>query len=579
MSDAPPDANRPAAAAPGTLSALPRGVLAFCGAMLAVGLIARVVPLLDLGGRMLAQWPTEDGYFMLAMARNVALGHGLSVTGGEMPTNGTQPGTTFLWSFIFSLVGGDREKGVFIVQILEVLIALGATAGLYRVGLRVLVGHPARETVAALAASIWFASPLVVPHSMNCLETGAYACIGVWITSIFIERPLDDAVPWSWGRSLAVGVLLGAAFWTRNDACFLILGACLVYLYTGYHCGPVVVRERFLRTLVFGGTSVVTASPWLIYNYTNFGHIMPVSGRAESLTGSFAGNLDDLPAVLVEYLLLLLPIPQKLQDHPVVVLGCVVVLLVAGGMLLAAWRISRRPVRALIVMIGIYTASLCLFYGLFFGAPWFIARYLFPASPYIMLFTVAVGWKLWSRLGAPVQVPMAATVGLAALLLAGGLNVRTYNKGGKHQHFQVVEWVKKNTTEETYVGAIQTGTLGFFHDRTINLDGKVNIKAYEALKEARLAEYVAASRIEVLADWAGIADWYEMGPIQQHFDLIVHDTEKNLGVLRRKRPGQVNLGNPTRGAPAAPAAPTLGGGPAAVTASDAGQPTGDGGAP
>jgi hypothetical protein len=577
MSDASADASRAPGAAPGTVSALPRGVLAFCGALLAVGIISRVVPLLDIGGRMLAQWPTEDGYFMLAMARNVALGHGLSVTGGEMPTNGTQPGTTFVWSVLFWLVGGDRNKGVLLVQILEVFIALGTSAGLYRLGLKVLIGHPARETVSALTAALWFASPLVVPHTMNCLETGAYACIGVWITSVFIERPLDDAVPWTWGRSVAVGVLLGAAFWARNDACFLILGACLVYLYSGYHCGPVVVRERFLRTLVFGATSVLTASPWLIHNYTNFGHIMPVSGRAESLTGKFATNLDDLPSVLVEYLLVLLPIPQKLQDHPVVVAGCVLGLLVTVAILLVAWRNSRRPVRALIVMIGIYAVALSLFYGLFFGAPWFIARYTMPLSPYFTLLTVTVAWKLWSRLGMPVQMPMAATVGLGALLLAGGLNVRLYTKGSQHPHFQVVDWVKQNTSEATYVGAVQTGTLGFFHDKTINLDGKVNIAAYEALTRAELAEYVAASNIEVLADWAGLADWYEMPLIQEHFDLIVHDTEKNLSVLRRKRPGQINLGKPTP--PPTPVAPEAAVVAGEASAADAGVAADDGGAP
>ena len=46
---------------------------------------------------MLRQWPTEDGYLMLTIARNMALGNGMSTADGELPTNGTQPLATTIW--------------------------------------------------------------------------------------------------------------------------------------------------------------------------------------------------------------------------------------------------------------------------------------------------------------------------------------------------------------------------------------------------------------------------------------------------------------------------------------------------
>ena len=126
--------------------------------LFAMGLFARVAPLVEGGdvsvpeGRLLSQWPTEDGYFMLTMGRNVGLGHGLSVAGGEMPTNGTQPLTTFVWAAAYAAVGGDRLLGVLIAQLFQLLAAAGTAFLLFRLGQRALAGRThARETSAVAA--------------------------------------------------------------------------------------------------------------------------------------------------------------------------------------------------------------------------------------------------------------------------------------------------------------------------------------------------------------------------------------------------------------------------------------------
>ena len=103
-------------------------------------------------------------------------------------------------------------------------------------------------------------------------------------------------------------------------------------------------------------------------------------------------------------------------------------------------------------------------------------------------------------------------------------------------HFQVVEWVEENVPEEVWVGAIQTGTLGFFHARTINLDGKVNPEALLARRDERIPEYVIGQDIEYLVDWIGISSWMNLPGIASHFEVLVASEEKNLAVLGRKAP-------------------------------------------
>jgi hypothetical protein len=112
-------------------------------------------------------------------------------------------------------------------------------------------------------------------------------------------------------------------------------------------------------------------------------------------------------------------------------------------------------------------------------------------------------------------------------------------KGGSHMHRQVVEWVTANVPGDSWVGAVQTGTLGFFHDRTINLDGKVNPDALRVLmKQGHILDYVVESEIDYIADWVGMADWVhmDMSPeFSRQFEIVVRDEALNLGVLRQNR--------------------------------------------
>ena len=492
---------------------------AWIAALYAFGGIARVLPLLDPARRM-QQWPTEDGYFMLTMGRNVALGHGLSVAGGEMPTNGTQPLTTFVWALGYLLVGPEREPGVVLAQVLQIVAAAWCAFGIYRLGRRVW-GDASWK--AWLASAVWFASPVVMPHTMNCLETGFYACVATWIAWLFLHEEHE----WSVRRVIGFGFALGVCFWIRNDAAFLILAICLVDLWRGR-------RERLPRILAYGTISVLVASPWLIFNYTQFGHLMPVSGRAEALTGHL--NIAGVPIVLAEYLMAFVAIPHSISEHPAVV-G-----IASAGVVVTAlwlWRARERfdaTQRRFVGMAAIYVVGLSGFYGLYFGAAWFLPRYFAPTSPLLVLATVAGFAAVWAKLEARAtlrpKLAVLAALGVSAIVTL--LAWRQWAQGDRHAHFQVVAWVDEHVGEDEWVGAIQTGTLGFFHDRTVNLDGKVNIAAYEALVAGREGEYVVEdTEIRYLADWVGMRDWLTKPAIAEHFELIEYDPEQNLAVLRR----------------------------------------------
>ena len=507
------------------------GFKVLLGVLIAVGLIARAAPFLDIDNRLLEQFVTEDGYFMLAIARNLAIGNGFSIADGEMPTNGTQPLTTLLFTLGYLVVGGAKKAGVGIAQGIQFIAAIAAAWFLYRLGLKALARRSDAPYIAALAAATWFASPLTLPHSMNGLETGIYALVAILVALRFVEDDVSAERPWTLPQCLVSGFLLGVAFWTRNDAAFLILAACLTYLYSGVHLGLGAVGARFARALVFGATSILVASPWLGFNYSLFGHIVPVSGRAESLTAELFHNVLEVPPVLLEYFAVFIPIPQVYEQISTVAAACIIPLLAIVVTLPWVWGIANRTERRLMLLVMIYGTGLSAFYGLYFGAGWFMARYLFPLSPFLALL-----WATWVMSWLVPRMRSIVLTGLAGVMvsLVVAQNVRWYRAGDRHPHFQVIEWADSNIPKTMWTGAIQTGTLGYFHNRTVNLDGKVNIDAYHATKNDRSGPYVITTDIEYLLDWTGMAEWLTKPAIEADFRVIVLDYDQELAVLQRR---------------------------------------------
>ncbi len=501
--------------------------------LFAVGALSRLAPLFDAGGRLFRQFPSEDGYLMLTIARNVALGNGMSVADGVVPTNGTQPLATLLWAAVFWLARGEREAGVRGILLVQVGLAVACAVLLWRLGRELFGARPGGAGAALLISAAWFASPRVVTHSMNCLESGLYALVVIAVALVFARSPRAER--WSAARCLATGVLLGLGFWTRNDAVFLVLAACLVHVGWGWSDSAKPVTRRFGETLAFGATSVAVAIPWLVFNQLRFGAIVPVSGQSEALDAKFAENVWKIPAAVFEYSTIVLPVPNALEESSWVLAAGCAALAAVSWLLLRVTREGAPNARAVATLGSIFGGCLLLFYGLWFGAGYFFSRYLFPVSPLVALLVGGAALHAWETSDSRARrFAPAAAVALCALVLA--LDLRLYRNGASHMHFQVIDWVQANVPDDAWVAAPQTGTLGFFHDRTINLDGKVNPAALAARKSdgETTRYYLEQRQIAYLADWHGIAAWAKDPRVASEFELIVDDPARDLAVLRRR---------------------------------------------
>ncbi|HUW84356.1 MAG TPA: hypothetical protein VMZ31_16335 [Phycisphaerae bacterium] len=508
------------------------GAVAASAAVLAVAAFVRVAPLAVGGDRLQRQCVTEDGYLMLTVARNLAMGKGLSVADGHTPTNGVQPLATWIFAAFYWITHGHKLDTLYIVVGFQFLIATATAVLLLSTVRTQLYRGPAPWAVACLAALLWYVSPTSIQHSQNSLETALYVLL-ILASAVLYDRFTPRlAATLAPTRCAALGALLGLTFLARNDAVFLIAAMLAVHLATGLRQRA--FPRRLAQGLIVGSVSVLTALPWLMFNYSRFGSVMPVSGQAESIRAGLGANLPEAMTVQLETMLVIARVPATLQMNPIFQIIC------AGSVLaltlLAAWhrRWLAENLSVGLLSVGLYAVALLAFYGLWFGAPHFLGRYLFPPLIVFAVVLAALIVRLWQR--PPRALPWSArmAIGLLAALWLIAVDMRLYLHGTSHEHFQVVDWVEHNVPDNTWVAAVQTGTLGYYHDRTINLDGKVNPQALAARRANTVPQYVADGPARYIVDWAGLIRWRDIPTIDAHFELIEHDASRNLAVFRRR---------------------------------------------
>ncbi|WP_170605723.1 hypothetical protein [Ruegeria arenilitoris] len=506
---------------------------------LIVGVVYRVFPIFA-GDDALAQFfITEDGYLMLTIARNMAIGLGMSVSEGTIVTNGVQPLATFIFTIPYVLTDGDKLDSLVGVILISTLIAVAAFFVLQRFAHLVLRQFTDDPIWSWLVAAFWFVGPLLLFHSMNALETGLYTLI-ILLTLLQFSRVLNKGADSTFADRMFLGALCGITFLARIDGALLVVAIFLVWGLFEF----LALRIKFFtvvgRLFTPGLLSLVFAAPWLIYNQLLFGRITPISGISQSHGANFGSNLSLLPSKLIEYVFPMLPVPTALeQTSPSIVIFALIIVVVLGLFVTSVWRTGSR-IRLVVLAYLIFGFFLATYYGLFFGAPHFISRYMAPLSPVLITATVVVGLNIvtWSR--GRISQPVLQYLGVAGLALSLALLGRLAIPGVKEQgHFQVVEWVQENVPQDIWVGAVQTGTLGYWRDRTINLDGKVNPNALRALKEqGDVLNYVLGSEIQFIADWSDVADWpieerFRDTEFARRFEVVIKDEAADLGVLRR----------------------------------------------
>jgi len=428
---------------------------------------------------------TEDGYYLLTVVRHIALGDGITIDGHQW-TNGFQPLFAFLLVPVYFLCGGDRMTSLRGVLAVHWLMHV-ATALLVGSIVKAWLGTRDPEAGARgfwIGAFFWLASRQVLVLSFNGLETGSLLLLYavVW--------RCDQAVSLEGWRLAGFGALLGLLALARIDATIFVVLLVADELFRSERPW----RARLWRALVLASTSLLVSSPWWIYNLALSGSLMPSGGTAQLVPFSSERIAPMLMAFMSRGMAYL---PTGWVDGAPE--GFAYGLLAVA----VAWFVTRA-VRDTVEtgfrvgrMIALATLLLAVYYVWSSGALWFYTRYLAPFMV-VAIPATALALARIRRFRIFAQVGVLAPIGAVAVL-----SILTWHHWRElrqsEPYLEQLRLVEKFVPPGDVVSAGQSGTLGYFRDHVVNLDGKVNAEALRY--RGRMLEYLRRHDIRWFCDW------------------------------------------------------------------------------
>jgi hypothetical protein len=422
----------------------------------------------------------DDASYFLTTARNIAAGRGMTFDGIH-PTNGFQPLWLLLLVPLFLLQGAPETMLRLVVLLQAALLAI-AFLLLYRAHSKLFSPRT------ALVSGILFII-LVAMASVNGMES---ALLVVLLLALFDYGLRISRAPLSRYRALWFGAIAGLVVLARLDMVFIalaLLGCCWHY-----------IRDRNTRTsataaIVFAATGCcVVVAPYLLFNYVQFGSVMPISGALKSSFPSLALTRGTLGAIGIRHY------------------ACV---MLAIGWLI--WRSIRTSSPLPMPGDGYYTVSTTVFawavilhfLNTVLFMKWGVFGWYFVPYRLFAVMLVA-GWVDAIIKSTVVERSSGAYWGAVALLLGVGV-WRQYStdqyplNGSWHAAvYHAALWAREHTAESDVFAMSDSGDFAFFScRRVINLDGLANNMEYQrAIADRRVNQYLRSNQVKYLVQHA-----------------------------------------------------------------------------
>ena len=527
----------------------------------------------------------DDGFYAFKIAQNIAAGRGVTFDGVHR-TTGFQPLYVFLLVPAFVVSGDSIVLPIYIaLSLLSVFTCITAYL-IYRVSRR-YVG----ATASILAAVIWAFSPIVTKQSANGLETAVASFMIVLCILYYLERVRSAESP----RAIqfaVLGILLGLTVLARIDGVLLVLVMLLDYL--------LLLRKKrraswhLARLSLLPLCVVVLCGPWFVFNLVVCGSPLQDSGTATrflslAYASYFGYGAESLGSTGPDFPFIWAHITHAISTMkvipPVHVLfrsidrlgaalgargafhaaGNGIGFLILAGAIFGFFRWRRDPQRARrreIDFLVLFSAMLLACYATYVFGMFFFLRYYYPVYCVACIYSAfflqdAFDW--YSRRSRSFRRVAIAAAGVYTLFFAYFSYSQAYRSHPVYPYYDIAQWVDANTAEGEKIGVFQCGTIGYFcHREIINLDGKVNREALDAIRNGRLESYLQKEGIDVVLDHSRILEIF-LGKFREKAkssctDVVCGSASDPSGWVAYRPSGQCTGGKGgwSHGGPAAP---------------------------
>jgi len=423
----------------------------------------------------------DDASYYLKIAGNFNNGKGFSFDGLHQ-TNGFQP----LWQYILIaltfICRSDPGTTLRIVLILQVVLLFLSGNLLFRFLSDYFTNKIIFANGVILILFVFF-------QSVNSMETALL----IFMISVILyfsgsKKIIEIPNP---GNEFIFGILSGLLILTRLDSVFFIFPVILICIFKIFSSDG---RRKKILTLflIFAGSAFVLF-PYLIYNYKEFGNIIPVSGYLKS----------GFPEVKFN---------EKFKDllhyrETYFAFTAVIYLI----WYFVKYKVSKNDFfcSCLAVMSG---GVICLLVYMIFFLNWVIFSWYFIT--YSLFVSLAVSLPLRYLLS--LRIVRTANIIFFFIIIFitfyWGIKIyKFYTTGYKIlgsnwniESYEAAQWTKKNSQPVDLFAMKDAGHFSYFSEReVINLDGLVNNFDYQGvLRDKLLNDYLTDNRVKYIVQHA-----------------------------------------------------------------------------
>ena len=428
---------------------------------------------------------TEDGFYMMTVAWNIAEGNGIKYNFNR-PTTGIQPMMTFIQAGIAKIVlmtGGDKiiflRVMIIFCALLLFLFSL-VTASIVR---EVIPGSYSRSVVIFI---VIFSFDLF-DHFTNGLETGLYILIiGICISYSFrfISNP-------DYKRAFIFGCLSGIATLARVD--FLLpFFVYLLFLFT--------YKKIKVRKLITAAAAIfLFLFPWLFYVYDVSGTIYPSSASVQTALVNPSGISERIYFIFISLLVHLTPFIHShnlfISLAAALVYAAILYYMVKRMNFLAALNKSSLSNLA---GWGFSFSILYIIYFIYSGSTYFYIRYTTPFYVFVLLIAVCALLFLLNKI--PDLYRKLFYPGFVLFFFAQAFYYLFNGNLANHLTLRVA-YIKNNIKVPGKIGLFQSGVTGFFVERVLNLDGKMDNVLIRYSAEDRFGDFLDSMNVNAIIEW------------------------------------------------------------------------------
>jgi hypothetical protein len=461
--------------------------------LFAVGMLLRLAfALLPLEMHLLLL--EDDAWMVAAIARNFALGRGISAD-GVYPTTGFHPlypltlGALPYLLWPHDLAWGFRAN----------LLLCALLNGLAALPLYTLLRRYVAQRLALAGVALFALNPLLVRYSVNAMETSL--ALLLLLTLAWAWATLDRSRP---STALALGVLAALSTLARLDTA--LFGAAIGLIWILDWGAPIQnPKPKIQNPLLYAATAALLLLPYFARNYLVTGSLTPSSGRALAYMHSYAESFALGSGAQIAFYQSLL----DLAWLPSAAAGAAAIILALG----LGWWLIPRDQRRVAAPALLYTAILTFYYAYVQaqGQP----RYYVGVSVLLLLPLALALEGLGQRFG----LRRAAWVAAGLLVLSLALNtvapLREYAERARRPQAQpamyaAARWISANLPSDAVLAARNSGIYQYYSGRlVINIDGKLNYEIVPVLERRGLLDYLRANRVDYLVDLAEVCGYVE----------------------------------------------------------------------